>query len=80
MKTFSHLGYVLGFDFLDMFVCEHCLYGKQTMSPHKRVSLRNVEPLQLVHSDMCGPIPIMLMGGALYFVTFIDDYSRKVWT
>ena len=52
MKTLSHLAYVLGFNFLDMSVCEHCLYGKQTMSPHKRGSSRKAEPLQLVHSDV----------------------------
>ena len=45
MKTLSHLGYASGFNFSNMFVCEHCLYGKQTMSPHKRGSLRKLEPL-----------------------------------
>ena len=79
MKILSRLGYVPGFNFSDMSVCEHCLYGKQTMSPHKRGSLRKAEPLQLVHSDVCGPMPVVSMGGAQYFVTFIDDFSRKVW-
>ena len=32
-----------------------------------------------MHSDVCGPMPIMSMGGAMYFVTFIDDFSQKVW-
>ena len=32
-----------------------------------------------MHSDVCGPMPMASMGGALYFVTFIDDFSRKVW-
>ena len=67
------------FNFSNIFVCEYYLYGKQTMSPHKRGSLRKVEPLQLVHSDVCGPMPIVSMGGAQYFVTFIDDFSWKVW-
>ena len=62
-----------------MSVCEHCLYGKQTMSPHKRGSLRKAKPLQLLHSDVCGPMPIVSMGGAQYFVIFIDDFSQKVW-
>ena len=61
-----------------MDVCEHCLYGKQTMSPHKRGSLRKAKPLQLVHSDVCGPMTVVSMGGEQYFVTFIDDFSRKV--
>lgn len=32
--------------------------------------------LQLVHSDICGPMQIEFIGGCKYFVTFIDDYSR----
>jgi len=35
--------------------------------------------LDLVHSDFCGPFKVRSHGGALYFVTFIDDYSRKGW-
>ena len=33
----------------------------------------------LVHSDVCGPMPVKSLGGASYFVTFIDDSTRKVW-
>ena len=32
-----------------------------------------------MHSDVCGPMPMASMGGSLYFVTFIDDFSCKVW-
>ena len=75
MKVLSHLSYVLGFNYSDMSICEHCLYGKQTLSPHKGSSSHKSEPLQLVHSDVCGLMPLMSMGGAMYFVTFIDDFS-----
>ena len=30
-------------------------------------------------SDVCGPMPMLSMGGVAYFVTFIDDFSWKVW-
>ncbi|MCO5612058.1 hypothetical protein L7F22_066320 [Adiantum nelumboides] len=39
----------------------------------------NDERLALVLSDLCGPMPSLSLGGAAYFCTFIDDYSRKVW-
>nr|GEZ27716.1 hypothetical protein [Tanacetum cinerariifolium] len=35
--------------------------------------------LDLVYSDVCGPIKTQTVGGSRYFVTFIDDHSRKLW-
>ena len=35
--------------------------------------------MELVHSDLCGPFKVKSKGGALYFVTFIDEHSRKIW-
>ena len=30
-------------------------------------------PLDLIHSDVCGPLFINVKGGFFYFITFIDD-------
>jgi hypothetical protein len=35
--------------------------------------------LDYIHSYVWGPSPTISFGGSSYFVTFIDDYSRKVW-
>jgi len=35
--------------------------------------------LELVHIDVWGKASVPSLGGSLYFVTFIDDSSRKVW-
>lgn len=35
--------------------------------------------LELVYSDVCRPFKINSTGGARYFVTFVDDFSRKLW-
>ena len=32
--------------------------------------------LELIHSDVCGPMSIQARGGYEYFITFTDDYSR----
>ena len=45
--------------------------------PFKSVGdIRSTRQLQLVHSDVCGPMQTRSIGGQNYFVTFIDDYSR----
>ncbi len=60
-------------------VCTGCVYGKahRTAIP-KKSETRATKLLQLVHSDVNGPIEVPSLGGSRYFVTFIDDYSR--WT
>ena len=57
-------------------VCESCLEGKMTKRPFSGKGERAKEPLQLVHSDVCGPLNVQARGGYEYFVSFIDDYSR----
>ena len=47
-----------------------------TKRPFSAKGERSNEPLQLVHSDVCGPLSVQARGGYEYFVTFIDDYSR----
>src|SRR5436189_2711961 len=60
--------------------CEHCLAGKQHRVAFKRSSAhRTNNVLDLVYSDVCGPMKVSSIGGKRYFVTFIDDYSKKVW-
>lgn len=35
--------------------------------------------LGLIHTDICGPMSTRDLSGGEYFVTFIDDHSRKTW-
>lgn len=39
---------------------------------------RATKSLEIAHSDMCGPLQTFSHGGAKYFVTFIDAFSRKI--
>ena len=60
--------------------CTHCFAGKQNrVSFTHSASSRKSGILDLVHSDICGPMKTRTLGGSLYFVTFIDDHSRKLW-
>ncbi|CAL8991481.1 unnamed protein product [Prunus brigantina] len=61
-------------------VCEVCVVGKQHRETFpKGKAWRARKPLELVHSDICGPITPASNAGKRYFITFIDDYSRKTW-
>jgi hypothetical protein len=59
-------------------VCEPCILGKQTREsfPKESVSEESTEPLQLVHMDVCGPMPKASKGGSRYLATFLDDYNK----
>jgi len=62
------------------FLCEGCIEGKQHCKPFPSDGgMRATEPLEIVHSDVCGPMRTTSLGGARYFLTYIDDFSRKVW-
>ena len=60
-------------------VCEGCQYGKAHQLPYEESKFKAKEPLELVHSDVFGPIKQPSIGGMRYMVTFIDDFSRYVW-
>lgn len=61
-------------------LCEECLQSKLPRSSFsKHVPTRAKAKLELLFSDVCGPIQEESIGGNRYFVTFIDDFTRKVW-
>ncbi|KZV18236.1 hypothetical protein F511_28102 [Dorcoceras hygrometricum] len=61
-------------------MCESCIFGKQRkVSFSKGGREPKAAKLELVHTDVWGPSPVPSLGGSRYYVTFIDDSSRKVW-
>jgi 5'-3' exoribonuclease 2 len=61
-------------------ICQGCIFGKQQCERvlNKGIS-RATKSLQFLHSDICGPLSCPFLSRAKYFLTFIDDYSRKTW-
>ncbi|GKB23092.1 retrovirus-related pol polyprotein from transposon TNT 1-94 [Tanacetum coccineum] len=60
--------------------CEPCVLGKQKkVSFVKSGNTRELQRLELVHTYVYGPTFVASIGGSRYYVTFIDDSSRKVW-
>ena len=62
-------------------VCDHCMISKQT-----RASFSNYTPtrtndlLHVVYYDVCGPFEVPSLAGNRFFVSFVDEFSRKMWT
>ena len=55
------------------------ILGKYAKAAYPRRRNRAKSVLGLIHSDICGPMSTRALIGVEYFVTFIDDHSRKTW-
>lgn len=59
--------------------CDDCLIGKQNrVSFVRNNTIKWMEVLKRVHSDVCSSMETIKPDGASYFLTFVDDASRKV--
>ena len=62
--------------FNEFTVYESCLEGKMTKRSFNAKGNRAKDLLELVHSDVCGPMSVQARGGYEYFITFTNDHSR----
>lgn len=57
--------------------CEVCIQGKQTKLPfHKHKDKSTKRPLEVIHSDVCGPITPSTWDNKGYYMTIIDDFTH----
>ena len=60
--------------------CGNCELGKQhRQSFPQSISKRATHKLKLVHSNICGPMSTASLSNNVYFIFFIDDFSRMTW-
>jgi transposase InsO family protein len=64
---------------LEVDFCQHCIYGKQSRVRFPSGAIRENGILELMHGDVFGPVTVPSLGGSLYYVSFIGDFSRKTW-
>ena len=58
-------------------LCEACILGKQHRSPFpQQAENRHSNPLDLIHSDVHGPLPTQTIQGFRYWITFLDDATK----
>ncbi|KAE8678570.1 hypothetical protein F3Y22_tig00111403pilonHSYRG00065 [Hibiscus syriacus] len=63
---------------VSLLLCEHCISSEQHRFKFNTSNSRAKSVLELVHSDVWKAL-VTSLGGAKYFVSFIDDYSRRCW-
>lgn len=64
------------------FTCDTCSLGKQPRQQYPLLESQITTPLEVIHSDVCGPMPIPSPSGSRYFVVFKDEFTgyRMVYT
>ena len=71
---------LLGLKCVNMDFYENCVYGKKKRVSFVKIGKENKsEKLEIVHIDVWGLAQVSSLGGSHYYVTFIDDATRKVW-
>ncbi|KAG7532793.1 Reverse transcriptase RNA-dependent DNA polymerase [Arabidopsis thaliana x Arabidopsis arenosa] len=61
-------------------LCEDCVYGRAKRVGFNIAHHNTKERLEYVHSDLWGAPSVPLsLSKCQYFISFIDDYTRKVW-
>ena len=59
-------------------VCKACTEGKQYATKlGNDEEMKVTKPLEIVHSDVCGPMENMYVGMVEYFITFFDDFFEE---
>lgn len=59
--------------------CAACIIGNHCKQPFHSSSFRSSRKLGLIHSDLCGPMPVATANENRFVLEFIDDYSRMCW-
>ena len=59
--------------------CQACSLGKMHHLSLSSTYNRSSSPLELIHSDVWGPAPLLSFNGDRFFVIFIDDFSVFTW-
>ena len=76
MKKLHADGLLESLDYESLDACEPCLMGKMNKTPFSGTMERATDLLEVIHTDVCGPMSVEARGGYNYFLTFTDDLTR----
>ncbi|GJV69439.1 retrovirus-related pol polyprotein from transposon TNT 1-94 [Tanacetum coccineum] len=61
-------------------LCSACQLGKSKKHTHTpKAKNTNLEVLNTLHMDLCGPMRVQTINGKKYILVIVDDYSRFTW-
>ena len=60
-------------------VYKGCAKGKNTKKTFPSSESKEKGILEIIHSNVCVPMSLSSLRGYVYYVSFIDDFSRKTW-
>jgi hypothetical protein len=60
-------------------ICKGCAQGKNVKKPFPSNDSKVKGVLDIIHSNICGPMPASSLSRYVYYVSFNDDFSRKTW-
>ena len=76
MKKLHADGLLESLDYELFDTCEPCLMGKMTKTLFSGTMERTTNLLEIIHTDVCGPMSFEARGGYHYVLTLTDDLSR----
>ena len=60
-------------------VCKGCAEGNNAKNTFPGSESKEKGIFEIVHSNVRGPMPSISLSGYVYYVSFIDVFSRKTW-
>ena len=79
VKQLIKKGIIHGVDDSHSTPCDECILGKSKKLPYPAGKHTSTSPLDYAHSDLWGPSSVNSVGGGRYYMSIIDDFSRKCW-
>ena len=79
LKTLSDQGLIKGVKTCNLEFCENCVKKKPTRVKFGTSIHNSKGILDYLNSDIWGTSKTRSLGGKHYFLTFVDDFSRRFW-
>ena len=58
-------------------ICKGCALSKNTKGAFHSSESKSSNILEFIHANLCGPMSKSYLGGFLYNIILVDDYSKK---